>query len=94
MSDLTDENLKYLEDIGFVAALILFTQRNVSVWRLTIRRKKIRAVCFLGCRVPVELRERMERGYELVGEVYVHGILKGGAMTEENMERLEGFYTH
>ena len=46
-------------------------------------------VCLLlRCRVPVVLRQRIEGGYELVGEVYLHGVMKGEAMTEENMEKL------
>lgn len=54
-------------------------------------------ICLLlGCRAPVVLRERErdQRGYRLLGSAYVHGIMLGEAMTEENMARMEDFYIH
>lgn len=40
--------------------------------------KKGDLICLLlGCGVPVVLRERGEGGYEVVGESYVHGVMRG-----------------
>jgi hypothetical protein len=35
----------------------------------------------LGCSVPVVLR-KVDKGYRLIGDIYVHGIMKGEVMSE------------
>lgn len=94
--DLTNEEKKFLEDI-LLASLhkrLLFTQDGF-IGMAPPETKKGDVVCLLlGCRVPVVLRERIEGGYELVGEAYVHGVMKGEAMTKANEERLQDFCIH
>ena len=52
-------------------------------------------VCILlRCRVPVIMREHREGYYELVGEAYVQGTMHGELVTDENVNRLEGFQIH
>ena len=96
ISDLTDEEKKFLEDIllTFTHKRLLITQDGFIGMAPHETRKGDVVCLLLGCRVPVVLRERTEGGYELVGEAYVHGIMKGEAMTMDNKERLEDFCIH
>lgn len=41
-----------------------------------------------GARVPFILRKRTEGGYTLIGETYVHGMMRGEMMTDELVERM------
>lgn len=96
MDDLTDNELKFLEDIilATMHKRLLFTQEGY-IGMVPHETRKEDIVCLLlGCRIPVVLRERSEGGYELVGEAYVHGIMKGEAMTKQNEERLQDFCIH
>ena len=42
-----------------------------------------------GLEVPLVLRERQDKRYEVVGEAYVHGIMDGEAFDEGKCERIE-----
>ena len=51
-------------------------------------------ICILaGCNVPLILRPRREH-YEIIGECYIHGIMRGEAMqdVEEGKLRLEDIF--
>ncbi len=94
--DLTDQEVKFLEDIMLASfhKRLLFTQDGF-IGMAPYETRKGDIVCLLfGCRVPVVLRKRTEGGYELVGEAYVHGVMKGEAMTKANGERLQDFCIH
>lgn len=96
LDDLTDEEAAFLEDI-YIATLhkrLLFTHEGYIGMAPHHSSKGDKVCLLLGCRVPVVLRERRDGGYELVGEAYVHGIMKGEALTNENHEKLEDFCIH
>ncbi len=94
--DLTNEEQKFLEDITLASVhkRLLFTHNGFIGMAPRDTRKGDIVCLLLGCSVPVVLRERIEGGYELVGEAYVHGIMKGEAMTMGIAERLEDFCIH
>ena len=95
-NDLTDEELKFLEGILLATThtRLLFTHEGY-IGMAPYKAKKGDKICLLfGCRVPVVLRERVDGGFELIGEVYVHGIMKGEALTDETHEKLRDFYVH
>ena len=52
-------------------------------------------ICILyGCSVPVVLRKQEVEGesfWELVGECYVHGMMDGEAMEEQETKKAEEF---
>ena len=54
-------------------------------------RKADRMCLWLGSMVPVLLRKCPQRRYELVGDIYVHGIMKGVTMTEGNRRKMQDF---
>ena len=96
MSELTSQELKFLEDIQLATLFkrFLFTHNGHMGMAPHEARKGDRICLLLGCRVPVVLREHKEGGYELIGEVYVHGIMNGEAMIKENHDKLEDFCIH
>ena len=96
MDDLTDAELKFLEQITLATLQkrLLFTHEGYIGMAPHETRKGDKICLLFGCRVPVVLRQRVEGGYELVGEVYVHGIMKGEAMAEQNHHKLEDFCIH
>lgn len=96
MNDLTEEELKFLEDIGMAMLheCLLFTHEGYIGMAPHDTRKRDKVCLLLGCGVPVVLRERPKGGYELVGEAYVHGIMKGEALTLANSKRLENSCIH
>lgn len=96
IDDLTNVELKFLEQVALATMRkrLLFTYEGYIGMAPHETRKGDKICLLLGCRVPVVLRQRVEGGYELVGEVYVHGIMKGEALTEQNFQRLEDFCIH
>ncbi len=54
-------------------------------------RKGDKVCLLLGCRVPVLLRERDQGRYELIGDVYVHGIMNGETLNKESYRKLQDF---
>jgi len=96
LEELTSRELKFLKDITLstISKRLLFTRRGYIGMAPHEARKGDEVVLLLGSRVPVVLRKREEGGFELVGEVYVHGIMNGEIMTQENSERLEDFHIH
>ena len=96
MDGLTDEEATFLEDV-VLATLhkrLLFTHEGYIGMAPHSSSKGDKVCLLLGCRVPVVLRERREGRYELVGEAYVHGVMKGEALTNENFEKLKDFCIH
>ena len=96
MNDLTDEELRFLEKIMLATMhkRLLFTHEGY-IGMAPYDTMKGDKVCLLfGCRVPVVLRERTDGGFELIGEVYVHGIMKGEALTAKNHGKLRDFCIH
>ena len=41
-----------------------------------------------GLKVPLALRERQDGRYEVVGETYVHGVMKGEAFNEAKSSQI------
>lgn len=54
---------------------LLMTEQGYIGMAPTEARKGDRVCLLLGCRVPVLLRKCEEGGYELVEDVYAHGIM-------------------
>ena len=96
MNDLTDEDFKFLEEIMLATThkRLMFTHEGYIGMAPYDTRKGDKVCLLFGCRVPVVLRERIAGGFELIGEVYVHGIMKGEALTAENHEKLRDFCIH
>lgn len=96
MNDLTDEESKFLEQISLATLnkRLLFTYEGYIGMAPYDTRKGDKICLLYGCRVPFVLRERTDGDFELVGEVYVHGIMKGEALTDENFEKLRDFCIH
>lgn len=96
MNDLTEEELTFLEEIGMAMLhkRLLCTHEGYIGMAPHDTRKGDEVCLLLGCRVHVVLRERPKGGYELVGEAYVHGIMKGEAVTLAHSKRLEKFCIH
>ena len=96
MTDLTHEELTFLEEISLATThkRLMFTHEGYLGMAPYRSRTGDKICLLLGCRIPVILRERSEGGHELVGEVYVHGIMKGEALTDANFKRLEDFCIH
>ena len=96
MNDLTDEEVRFLEVIMLTSfhKRLMFTHEGYIGMAPHHARKGDIVCLLLGCRIPVVLRERKEGGFRLVGEAYVHGIMKGEAMTKDNEERSQDFCIH
>ncbi|KAL9133936.1 MAG: hypothetical protein Q9175_004884 [Cornicularia normoerica] len=96
MDDLTGEELTFLDKINLATLYkrLLFTHEGYIGLAPNETWKGDKVCLLLGCRVPVVLRERTKGGFEVVGEVYMHGIMKGEALTEENFQKLEDFCIH
>lgn len=71
----------------------LLMTEQVYIGMAPTEARKRDSVCLwlLGCRVPVLLRKREEGGYELIGDVYIHGIMDRQTLSEESCRKLEDF---
>ena len=96
MKDLTNDEVRFLEVIMLASfhKRLMFTHEGYIGMAPDDARKGDIVCLLLGCRLPVVLRKRTEGGYRLVGEAYVHGIMKGEAMTIDNENRLRDFCIH
>ena len=92
---LTFDEINFLDELqNIVLEKRLLVTETGYIGMAPFEARKGDMVCLLlGCRVPVVLRKFGE-GYQLIGDVYVHGIMNGEALTQDNYDKLEYFHIH
>lgn len=77
-----------LQNIMLYRRLLMTEQGYIGMAPAEVR-KADRVCLLLGCRVSVLLRKHEEGEYELVGDVYVHGIMNGRLRVRRKLEDYE-----